>query len=1388
MDSPLYIGLDIGSVSVNAVVLDKNNKFLYDRYIRIHGRPLKVVADVLEEIQCKFPAQLVNTMALTGSGAELVKRVFGGRKVNEVIAQAQGTLYYHPEVRAVIEMGGEDSKLIILSNGGLSDFSMNSLCAAGTGSFLDQQAARLRISIEGEFGEMALKSTDPPRIAGRCSVFAKSDMIHLQQIATPDYDIVAGLCFAMARNFKGTIARGRILEKPVSFQGGVAANLGMVRAIREIFELGENELVIPERHTSLGAAGAVLTLKFAGEDGFVFPNLDNIMIKPPEPENDEKNPRLEYRHPNKKYYSITKSGNGSVRTKTGYLGVDVGSLSTNLVVIDGDNNVLAREYLMTEGRPLDAVCRGIKLISESLGEKFDIKAAGTTGSGRYLTGDFLGADVVKNEITCQATAAIALDPEVDTIFEIGGQDSKYVSIDNGVVVDFEMNKACAAGTGSFLQEQAEKLNININEEFADLALKADCPVGCGERCTVFMESDLVGHQQAGADTDDLVAGLAYSIVYNYLNKVVADRRIGNRIFFQGGVAWNRGVVAAFENALGKEIIVPPHHDVTGAIGAAIIARDRIAGKETGFKGFGIHKKKYTLTSFTCDDCPNSCHIHKVEREGDEPLYYGSRCEKYESGGKPETTEIDTVAMRNRILFKAAGKLTGKGKKILFPMALSSWELYPLWSKFFTELGHRVTLSGKTSRSVIHRGCDIVASETCFPVKIAHGHISGIDTDRTDYIFVPAMISMPRKSEDEQYRRFFCPYVQSLPYVFKAAVSGIDDKIQEKIISADIELDIGTKIVSKRLAEIGKKLGNSRREVRKALESALECYDRYREELRIKGEEFLKNLPEGRKALALIGRPYNVCDYGANMELPDKIRQLGVPFLPMDFLPLDEGDTGLDSTMYWNYGRKILAAAEYIKEHPQLYAVYLTNFGCGPDSFISHRFREIMDGKPYLQLEIDEHSADAGFITRIEAFLDHLKGSTEKRIAERIPEVTQTAEYSDIKVYIPYMCDHAFTFASAFKYCGIDSEVMPESSKNSYELGRKYTSGRECFPAILTTGDLVSLTKEKGFVSGKSAFFMPTAGGPCRFGQYHLLHRKVLNELGLEDMHIYSPTSNDSYSRFIKAKGEFRKIGYTGFVAVDHLQKMLHHCRPYEREKGLCDRLYKNALNELCKAIETGDDPLTVIDEAAEKFASARNNGVKKPLVGVVGEIYIRNNRFANSNLIRKLEDLGCEVYLESMAEWILFVTHMYNRSSKDSWDIKGIIKSMLTQKYQYSIEHRYEKALKRFPDMIPETPVEEIVNKALKYLRISVGGESILSIGKGIDLIDLGASGIVNAMPFTCMPGNVITAISKRIKEDYPSLPWLNVSYEGQDESAESIRLEAFAHQVKEIHQKKTKS
>jgi predicted CoA-substrate-specific enzyme activase len=1411
MNKNLYLGIDVGSVSVKVVLLSEEGKILKSYYRRSKGQPLLTTKTMLEELFREADPKEIKSAATTGTGGKLLASILGGSFVNEVIACVKATGFLCPGVRTVIEMGGEDSKLVLLrydeisKSSVLEDFSMNAICAAGTGSFLDQQANRLKIKIEDEFGTLALKSQNPPRIAGRCSVFAKSDMIHLQQIATPDYDIVAGLCFAMARNFKSGLAKGKKIEKPISFVGGVASNLGMRRAFESVFELAEGELVVPEFHKEMGAIGAALSIIGTQKEEIKFLGLKNLnhYLSSQKKEHKGKEPLI-FDFPDNKYYEVTKSHKVPRSDKIdAFLGIDVGSLSTNVVAIDKYKNVLARSYLMTEGRPIEAVRRGLKEVGDQIKDKVNILGVGTTGSGRYLTGDFVGADVVHNEITAQAIAAVHIDPNVDTIFEIGGQDSKYVSLENGGVVDFEMNKVCAAGTGSFLQEQAEKLNINIEEEFGDLALKSKCPVNCGERCTVFMESDLVAHQQSGVPKEDLVAGLAYSIVYNYLNKVVGDKRVGDNIFFQGGVAWNKAVVSAFEKVTGKRITVPPHHDVTGAIGAAILAmenhsgfilKDRPEGQKSNFKGFDLSQKEYQVTTFECKDCANHCEIKEVLVEGELPLYYGSRCEKYDTQRKQKDSKLpDLFKEREKILFNIHKEFVSKNekssqrkkKKIGIPRVLFFHELFPYWACFFEDLGFEVVLSDKTNKGIIHEGVEQVLSETCFPVKVAHGHILNLLKKKVDYIFLPSLINMKREDESSK-ETYACPYVQSLPYVIRTAIDFGPHKTQ--MITFPIHFQLDRTILLRKLYKLGKELKRQKGEIRASLVKAEACQEEFYKRLKKRGKEILDDLKDDQKVLVIIGRPYNTCDLEISLNLPKKLRDLGVLALPMDFLECEvEVNKDHLPNMYWKYGQKILATSEVIKKNKNLFGLYVSNFGCGPDSFITHFFRKNSKGKPHLLIELDEHSADAGVITRCEAFLDSLKKYEEKEPKEvKKPVFTSSGDTDHRVLYLPYMCDHAFPLQAALVACGQEAHVLDESDEETLVWGRKFTSGKECYPCILTTGDLIKFLRKEGLDKNKVAFFMPKANGPCRFGQYHNLHRIILDDLGYSDIPIVSPDSEDSYSSFLNLDGDFRKLAWRGMVSADLLIKLARQTRPYEKNKGETDRVYRICLEQLSKTVASKGDIEETLSWAKQMFAKIpKNSEPRKPIIGVVGEIYIRWNRFSNNDLVRKIEALGGEAWVAPMSEWIGYTTCMYKKDCIMQRKHKEYPKAWLTDWVQKRKEHRLEKRLEGSILGSHEPKVEDVLDLASPYLHESFGGEAILSIGKAIDYINQGLSGIINTMPFTCMPGTIVTALSKKVREDFGNFPWLNIAYEGLEDANEITRLEAFMHQAREFQKKR---
>jgi len=1040
----INIGLDIGAVSLKLAAIgspsdealfrslgEKSPTFylasfpagspfagrplILARYRRIQGSPIQSTFDLLQELYEYLPEENVEGIRVTGSGSQLLAKILGIYFENEFRAIAKGVRIFNSEVRTIFEIGGESSKYLRLDPGaigkhlGIVDYQTSGECAAGTGSFIDQQATRLLYSIE-QVGAAACGASCAARIAGRCSVFAKTDMIHAQQKGYTTEQILRGLCDAVARNFKSSIVKGRAVVAPVAFIGGVALNEGISNALREAFKLGENELVIPELYAWLGAAGAAMLeaeewrkrsfkrihqlrqheaakKSFACTEALSMKNvlllrdragaagISNLQsqISDRAAPAGLSNFKSQISNPQSQISNLKSQIANKIEA---YLGIDIGSVSTNLVVIDAAGNLLKEIYLPTQGRPIEVVDRGLQEIEEEIGPRLDIRGVGTTGSGRELIGELVGADTVNDEITAHKTGAMHVCQQMgmepaDTIFEIGGQDSKFIRIEKGVVVDFTMNEACAAGTGSFLEEQAEKLGISIKEEFARLALASANPARLGERCTVFMERDVTSLMLKGAEVGDLAAGLAYSVALNYLNRVVRGRKIGNVIFFQGGTAYNDAVAAAFSQILGKQIIVPPHNGVIGAIGMALIARERMkdARRPSGFRGYDLHQVQFTVRDFVCRACSNYCDMKEFTIEG-ERTYWGDQCsDKFRKRARSDRKPIleDLVEYREKLLEEVLLPPKGSKTSVGIPRSMFYYDRFPFWCAYCQELGFEVILSAATDRKISACGEETAVAQPCFPVQVAHGHVLDLLDKKVDYVLLPNIVNA--EAPVQVVDSHLCPWNQTLPFVVRVAPQV--ESMRSKLLIPTVHFRFGRKHVERELGEFARTLGFSRKQSDRAVTAAYAAQGAFTEAILEAGSEALAQLQaSGEPALLLVGRPYNLYDRSVNCDILRKLRALyGVNVLPMDFLPLDAEDiTDVNANMYWNSGRRILAAARLARRHPNLHLVYISNFKCGPDSYIKS-FLDDAAGKPSLVLQFDGHSNDAGFITRCEAYLD-----------------------------------------------------------------------------------------------------------------------------------------------------------------------------------------------------------------------------------------------------------------------------------------------------------------------------------------------------------------------------------------------------------------------------------
>ena len=998
----LYVGIDAGSISVNCIVISDKREIVYEfPYNRHFGKVEELVLSVIRSLYGKFGEEKIRSISFTGSYGGNLSEKFGVFYEFETISQVLGAIFIKPDVKTIISMGGQDTALLQIKHSHddweLEYFNTNGPCASGTGSFIDQQAQRLATSMYGnktntsrdhidkilaDFIELGQKSEKPANVACRCTVFTKSDMIHLQNKGEKLEDIIHGLHVGNARNYMSTIVGSRTFEEPIVFIGGLSLNELQVKA----FKGYSPQLVVPPYNTTIGALGVALqaldsvredrvnpeVLKATGSFCHVsVPVASRLSLKKTVfPENNEIH---------------LKALNKENRV---YLGIDIGSTTTKYAVINKDREIIHKSYVPTQGKPIEVTQILLKTIRDELGKKSQIAGTATTGSGRNVVGDFLNVDLIIDEITAHARGAVEIDPEVDTIFEIGGQDSKYISIANTYPLDFDMNKVCAAGTGSFLHELANKYGINIVDEFQKIALSSGAPVKLAERCTVFMESDLVSYQQKGVSQKDLIAGLCYAIVHNYLNRVVGKRKIGERVMFLGGPSLNKGVVAAFEDVLGRGLVVPRHREVLGAYGAAISVQEKMFQEnknESTFRGLDSainDRMNYKEKICHADpQCHNQCKLKIYDFDGRRSIW-GGECGRYEAakirGKKKENffelrqkiwqPYMDGVyeELRGEPLMEVDNRPT-----IGMQRALYGLQTDILWAHFFDQLGFRLVLTPPTNSKISKVGIEKMMAETCYPVKVSHGHIAEL-IGNTRYLFMPTMISMPTPEPSET--GFYCPMIQSNSYMVRVAL-GLD---QTSMLSPIIHMKYDPDTLALEISEqIQKKLHVSKSEIKRAIYYALDMNNQFAMELWRKGQEILEDQSPDEPIVVVTGRPYNLYDERLNLRLGQNLSKIGVSALPMDFIDLSSVDLSDFPSMYWGLGAQVLRAAKFIERHHNYFGLHLTNFSCGADSFLEHFYKHIMGEKPYLILELDEHSAVAGAMTRLEAYKNVIENMMQK---------------------------------------------------------------------------------------------------------------------------------------------------------------------------------------------------------------------------------------------------------------------------------------------------------------------------------------------------------------------------------------------------------------------------
>ena len=1367
------LGINVGSSSIKLVLMD-GEKIAWHRVIDHEGNFINTLKTSIEE--ANLPDD-VNVIATGTEGRHLIN----ANGVVESICIEAALAKIGESVDAVVSLGGEDFVVYTIDSKGkiITNFSGNK-CASGTGEFFKQQLGRMNMTLD-EIGNIPTDSKSHP-LASRCSVFMKSDCTHkLNKGEATKGDIVLSLSNVMATKVIDFLKRAKIKTGKVLLAGGVTKNKFIINYIREM--MPEVDFIVPEEASYFEAYGAALISKNSGSK---FPELETL-IKNHEGSfgKYEKLSEAESR------VTYIESKRDKIKADAEYiLGIDGGSTTTKVVLIDIEtNNIVASHYGRTHGDPVlslkNCVIELKKQIKEQTGaEKVKISIAATTGSSREILGVFLESRAVYNEIIAHAIGTTFFDEDIDTIFEIGGQDAKYVYLNNKIPIDYAMNEACSAGTGSFIEESAAgDLNIKNVWEIGDIAATAQSPLKFGEHCSAFINSDIRKSIQQGATREDITAGIVTSIVSNYLNRVVGNRTIGQKIVLQGGVAKNRAVPMAFAALLGKDIIIPPDPELLGSFGVGILAKQKL---EDGLLEKGNFDLDKILESeiihereFTCKACENYCSI-KVLNVNSNKYMFGGRCNKYSNSRKtnPEAAKkvFNYIDKREDLLFnECAPSYEDFNKKhdykVSIPQAFSVYTLWPLYSWFFHSLGIEYTLADKISQEGVAK----IESAYCFPAEIAHGTYQSAIDSKADYIFVPHFRDMP--SYEEGTIANFCPITQSLPYYLKKAFPEVDD---HKVLAPIISFLYGKEKALEGFHSIASQLNISKAEITEAFYIAYDKQQEFHSKLKSIGKEALEKARAAeRPVIAILGRPYNAFTKHANMGIPLKFTSRGYSVIPYDMLPF-EGNKIFDN-MYWYYGQQDMKTSVMLKNEDNIYITWISNFSCAPDSFMLHYVKWIMGKKPFLILELDSHSADAGIDTRVEAFLDIIDGYKQKFSEEKIERYDNGLRFinngdDDLHVMnihknerIEIWNNKKVTMllsnmgqlstellAASVRGIGVNALAMPKPDTYTLQMARSYMSGKECLPSQLVLGATLTYFASEEYDKNQTyLLFVPTTQGPCRTGQYYVFYENLFKDLKIENVVLITLDSDNSYAEL---GPKFTRNAWWGLIIADYMKDIetsLRTCAA-EPEKALIK------YNELWKdLIEIAENDLSKVIPKLKKIGKEIATIPLKlkvedtPKVLVVGEIYVRRDDFAVEELIRLFSKRGIIAKVSGISEWLYYCDHTRRHDLLKQYNLNSIFKKPFSKalrdlivwkieaKWKHNVDKKIHDALK-VTNLIPSAPhnMDEIMKNAEKhFVTDELYSEISISSGVASTALEDDYSGVVNISPFACLIGRVIEGL-----------------------------------------------
>ena len=897
-----------------------------------------------------------------------------------------------------------------------------------------------------------------------------------------------------------------------------------------------------------------------------------------------------------------------------------------------------------------------------------------------------------------------------------------------------------------------------------------------------MAQSVAHAQQEDVPLEVVTASLAIGIAKNYLSKVVENRRLGQRVILTGAVFYNQAVVSAFKRELpDKELSVPEHKEISGAIGAALLAAEDMRGRPSRFKGFkSVLDAEVALSTFTCKGCDNNCTITRMQVPGEGPTFYGSRCDRYDAaaGHERQRTAFDD---REDLLFaNATGSSDSHGPRVGIPRALLVYDFAPLLISFVNALGARPVVTGKTTGDIIGNAIELAYTDSCFPVKLLHGHADQLKN--ADYILYPSAIRLGRM-EGQENQKYACPLVQASPYIIRQTVG-----LEDKLLIPTLDFSRGDDDAIQNLAAVAETMGYSKQQGIAAAKAGLQAMQEFTERQAEKGRQLLARIREtGQLGVVLFARSYMSQDSGANLGIAEKLAQLGVVPIPLDYLQLDAVDPKeYQDRPYWFYESKFIAGAKLVASDPQLFGLALTNFGCGPNSFMLRMVQDIMGEKPLGQLEVDEHAAEAGIVTRIEAFVDTIVGYARSGQPVDVDPASISRSIgvmsrSDRTLLVPYMSPHAEVIGASMEGYGVKALVLPEPDSRVLHYADKVTSGVECLPFRVTLGSFLQHYYENGHDIDKPAAFMASAYGPCRLGHYAGEQLRVFQDLGL-DLPMFGSVSNNGYrdmqigSRMDVIR--FVQLAWKGCVAADVLQKMLWRSRPYETEPGIADGLFRHYLDLVNQQLREAKSIKGIIREASEEFKSIIDPSLpRRPLVGINGEIFLRSNDFSNQNLVRRCEEVGLEVIVSPMAEWMKYVSRRNVEDAIRDRSVRRLVMNSVLEKLQEKMERGIEQECSGLVEQDP--PTRELLAYSRRWLSAKCGSEAVLSIGSGVEWMENPHfAGVISVMPHGCMPGGIVAAMSEKFSAMYKK-PWINVTYDGIFESSNLTKIQNFAEIIR---------